>query len=49
MFAALRSARPSDRLGELRRFHIDALGCALLGEFAGHDGFDGLIDTGSEG
>jgi len=42
-YTRMRSARPSDRLGELRRFYIDALGCTLLGEFAGHDGFDGLI------
>jgi catechol 2,3-dioxygenase-like lactoylglutathione lyase family enzyme len=42
-FAALRSARPSDRLGELERFYRGALGCALLGKFVGHEGFDGLI------
>jgi len=43
MVIRFRSARPSDRLGALRRFYVDALGCALLGEFADHDGFDGLI------
>ena len=42
-FTRMRSARPSDRLAELRRFYVDALGCALLGEFTAHDGFDGLI------
>jgi catechol 2,3-dioxygenase-like lactoylglutathione lyase family enzyme len=43
MFVRFRSARPSDDLAALRRFYVDALGCALLGEFADHDGFDGLI------
>jgi catechol 2,3-dioxygenase-like lactoylglutathione lyase family enzyme len=43
MFARFRCARPSDRLGALRHFFVDALGCTLLGEFADHEGFDGLI------
>jgi len=43
MFARFRSARPSDRLEALRRFYVGALGCTLLGEFQGHEGFDGLI------
>jgi hypothetical protein len=43
VFARLRSARPSDRLAELRRFYVDALGCQVLGEWVDHDGFDGLV------
>ena len=38
-----RSARPSDRLPELRRFYVDALGCMLLAEWSDHEGFDGLV------
>ena len=38
-----RAARPSDRLAALRCFYVDALGCTLVGEFANHAGFDGLI------
>lgn len=48
-FTSFRSARPSDRLPELRRFYVDALGCALLGEWINHEGFDGLIVGGPPG
>lgn len=43
MFALFRSARPSDRLGELRRFYVDGLGCALLSAWVDHEGYDGLV------
>lgn len=43
MYVRLRSARASDRLGELRHFYVDALGCALLAEWQDHDGYDGLV------
>jgi catechol 2,3-dioxygenase-like lactoylglutathione lyase family enzyme len=49
MFARFRSARPSDRLAQLRRFYVDALGCSVLGEFSQHAGFDGLIIGDVEG
>jgi catechol 2,3-dioxygenase-like lactoylglutathione lyase family enzyme len=38
-----RVARPSNDLGALRRFYIAGLGLEVLAEFAGHDGFDGLV------
>lgn len=43
MFALFRCARPSDRLGELRRFYVDGLGCALLSAWVDHEGYDGLV------
>ncbi|MFN0186436.1 MAG: VOC family protein [Aquabacterium sp.] len=43
LFARLRSARPSDRLPELRRFYVEGLGCHWLGGFDDHAGFSGLI------
>jgi len=47
----LRSARPSDRLGALRRFYADALGLAVLAEWQDHEGIDGLVlgEPGSAG
>lgn len=42
-FTHMRTARPSDRLAELKRFYVHGLGCKLLGEFDNHAGFDGLI------
>ncbi len=43
MFTRFRSARPSDRLDELRRFYVEGLGCNWLGGFENHEGFSGLI------
>ena len=43
MFVLFRSARPSDRLGELRRFYVDGLGCALLSAWVDKEGYDGLV------
>ncbi|MGP4691850.1 VOC family protein [Agrobacterium cavarae] len=39
----VRVARPSDNLDALRQFYCGGLGLELLGEFAGHDGFDGIM------
>jgi catechol 2,3-dioxygenase-like lactoylglutathione lyase family enzyme len=39
----LRVARACSDLAQARRFYCDGLGLAVLTEFAGHDGFDGLI------
>lgn len=39
----LRVARPSDDLAALVRFYRDGLGLEVLYEFAGHDGFDGVM------
>jgi catechol 2,3-dioxygenase-like lactoylglutathione lyase family enzyme len=42
-FVRFRSARPTNDLRAIERFYVDALGCARLGSFEGHEGFDGLI------
>ena len=39
----LRVARACSDLAQARRFYLDGLGLQVLGEFADHDGFDGLI------
>ncbi|MDX1931103.1 MAG: VOC family protein [Capsulimonadales bacterium] len=39
----MRVARPTDRLDEVVRFYVDALGFEELSSFEGHDGFDGVI------
>ncbi len=39
----MRVARPTDRLETLKRMYMAGLDFALLGEFADHDGFDGVI------
>lgn len=39
----LRVARPTDRLAEIARMYERGLGLARLGEFADHDGFDGVM------
>ena len=39
----IRVARPSDNLEALRQFYCAGLGLELLYEFAGHDGFDGIM------
>jgi catechol 2,3-dioxygenase-like lactoylglutathione lyase family enzyme len=41
--AHLRVARPSDDLDAVVRFYRDGLGFAVLGRFADHDGFDGVM------
>lgn len=39
----MRVARPTDRLEEIIRFYRDGLGLSVLGSFADHDGFDGVM------
>lgn len=39
----LRVAHPTDDLATMRRMYQDGLELELLGEFADHDGFDGVI------
>ena len=39
----LRVARACSDLLQARRFYCDGLGLPALAEFAGHDGFDGLV------
>jgi catechol 2,3-dioxygenase-like lactoylglutathione lyase family enzyme len=41
--AHLRVARPTDDLAAVVRFYRDGLGFAILYEFQGHDGFDGVM------
>jgi len=43
MILSLRVARPTDRLEALAAQYRDGLGLARLGEFAAHDGFDGVM------
>ncbi|KWW99877.1 hypothetical protein TH66_07395 [Carbonactinospora thermoautotrophica] len=40
---AVRFARPTARLAECVAFYRDALGLPVLGDFQGHDGYDGVI------
>ena len=39
----MRVARPTDRLEEITRFYRDGLGLSVLGSFADHQGFDGVM------
>jgi catechol 2,3-dioxygenase-like lactoylglutathione lyase family enzyme len=41
--ATLRVARPTDQLDEVVRFYSRGLGLTVLGSFADHDGFDGVM------
>ncbi len=41
--AHLRVARPSDDLEAVVQFYRDGLGFEVLGQFKGHDGFDGVM------
>jgi len=41
--AHLRVARPTDDIDALVKFYRDGLGFAVLYEFKGHDGFDGVM------
>lgn len=41
--AIMRVARPTDNLAEITRMYVEGLGFELLGEFKGHNGFDGSI------
>ena len=48
-YVRFRSARPTNDLAEIERFYVQALGCARLGAFTYHAGFDGLIVGASDG
>ena len=48
-FVGFRSARPSNDLRAIERFYVEALGCARLGAFEDHEGFDGLIVGATDG
>jgi len=39
----VRTARPTNSLGPLRRFYVDGAGLPERSTFTGHDGFDGII------
>ena len=39
----MRVARPTDRMEEIIRFYRDGLGLSVLGSFADHEGFDGVM------
>ncbi|MGI9523062.1 MAG: VOC family protein [Hyphomicrobiaceae bacterium] len=39
----MRVARPTDNLLAIKRMYVEGLGLSVLGEFAEHDGFDGVI------
>lgn len=41
----MRVARPTGHLATIKQMHLAGLGLSLLGEFADHDGFDGVIAT----
>ena len=41
--AIMRVARPTDNLAEITRMYAEGLGFELIGEFKGHNGFDGSI------
>lgn len=43
MHGHLRIARPTDNLAAVVAFYRDGLGFEVLGEFADHDGFDGVM------
>ena len=42
-FPKMRVARSCRDFEAIKRFYCDGLGFSLLGSFAGHNGFDGLI------
>lgn len=39
----MRVARPTDQMEEIIRFYRDGLGLSVLGSFADHEGFDGVM------
>ncbi|MCW7551619.1 VOC family protein [Endozoicomonas gorgoniicola] len=41
--AKMRVARPTDNLSDITKMYVNGLGFDLLGEFVGHNGFDGSI------
>ncbi|MFT5089890.1 MAG: hypothetical protein ACI906_003178 [Candidatus Latescibacterota bacterium] len=41
--AVMRVARPTDHLDAIENMYVEGLGFEILGRFAGHDGFDGIM------
>ena len=41
--AKMRVARPTDNLSDITKMYVNGLGFELLGEFVGHNGFNGSI------
>ena len=41
--AQVRIARPTDQLAAVVRFYHEGLGLPIIGGFAGHDGYDGVM------
>lgn len=41
--AILRIARPTDNLAAITKMYVEGLGFSLLGNFEGHEGFNGSI------
>ncbi len=39
----MRVARPTDNLATIKHMYVEGLGLSVLGDFADHDGFDGVI------
>lgn len=39
----VRVARPTDQLTNVVRFYRDGLGLEVIGQFRGHDGYDGIM------
>ena len=39
----MRVARPTDNLTTIKQMYVEGLGFSVLGEFADHDDFDGVI------
>jgi len=39
----LRVARHTQNIEKIKRFYVDLLGLEILGEFQGHDGYDGIF------
>jgi hypothetical protein len=39
----MRVARPTDNLATIKLMYVEGLSFSVLGEFADHDGFDGVI------
>ena len=38
-----RIARPTNQLNEILRFYTQGLGLELIGQFTGHEGYDGIM------
>jgi catechol 2,3-dioxygenase-like lactoylglutathione lyase family enzyme len=38
-----RVARPTNRLQEVTRFYTEGLGLKIIGQFTGHEGYDGVM------